>query len=261
MTTPGEPSGSGPEEPTGVRPVVPKLSKGGALDDEKMRALLGMVAHELRTPIQAILANAESMALMSLPPDAQSALQRMERSIEVVLRRLDSIAQYVRSSTTAEAPEVRRFQLRDHVQSVIEECTAEAEANSQRIDMEIDEACPYELYTDSVGLHQVLSNYLRNAVRHGDAGAIVVRCSLSSMEASGVGAVQISVTNPSRGVLVANRDAVWEPFVRSVPPANRPKGMGLGLAVVKLLASSSGWEVGLTEDHPDRTTFLVRIPT
>ena len=259
MTTPGEPfDAKPPEEPSGVRPVVPELSKGTP-DDEKVRALLGMIAHELRTPIQAILASAESMALMSLPPDAHSALQRMERSIEVVMRRLVSIAQYVRSSTTAEAPEARHFELRDHLRNVVEECTAEAEANGQHIDVEIDEAFPCELQTDAVSLHQVLSNFLLNAVRHGDAGAIVVRSSLSTMAASGVPAVQVSVTNPSHGMPIPNRDAVWEPFVRSAPPANRAKGMGLGLAVVKLLASSAGWEVGMTDGHLDRTTFFVRV--
>ena len=230
--------------------------------DEASRTLLGMISHELRTPIQSILANVEVMGLMALPAEAKQALQRLERSVEVALTRLDSISQFVVSAAgpTTDSAEVQTVHLPTLISMVVDELSAEAERNDQVISIELDDDVPRSLETESTRLRQILTNFMANAVRHGEEGHIVVRCARMAASTSNLPALEISVTNKTHRFPTEGDDKLWQPFVRTAPDKNRPKGMGLGLAVVKLLADTAGWAVGC--DRPDDQTvrFFVRVP-
>lgn len=228
--------------------------------DTDVNTLLGMISHELRTPIQTILANVEVLGLMALPPDAELALDRVFRSIDVALRRLDSISQYVRSSTDPDMPCASIVELDQLLQELAHESASEAEKLGQRLVIQNDDA-PQSIATDVDRLHQVLTNYVVNAIRHGEEGGeIVIRASRTKMSASSRAAVEFSVTNAGDEVPESVRDAIWQPFVRSGDGGRRAKGMGLGLAVVGLLARAAAWEVGLRNEHEGTLTFYVRVP-
>jgi signal transduction histidine kinase len=253
----GGDSGSNREKDRGRRKS--EVAEHGTAE-EAVLTLMGMISHELRTPIQTILANAELMGLMPLPAEAQMALQRLERSVDVALRRLDTITQYVRSAAALDQPESQSFDVHALIQSTVDECSVEAQANGQQIVTDCDNSLPAKVAGDPLRLQQILTNLLVNAVRHGDAGTIVVRCFPTTMTNTGAPAIAIEVHNPGPGIPLVDRDSVWQPFVRHTRASNRTKGMGLGLAVVRLLAAPSGWEVGLTEGRPATTVFFVRIP-
>ena len=141
--------------------------------DTDVNTLLGMISHELRTPIQTILANVEVLGLMSLPPDAELALDRVFRSINVALRRLDSISQYVRSSTDPAVPCVAGVVVDQLLQDLVHESAGEAEKLGQRLTIQNNDA-PSSMSTDVDRLHQVLTNYVVNAIRHGEDRKSVV---------------------------------------------------------------------------------------
>ena len=228
--------------------------------DTDVNTLLGMISHELRTPIQTILANVEVLGLMSLPPDAELALDRVYRSINVALRRLDSISQYVRSSTDPATPCASSVDVEHMLHELAHESCSEAEKLGQRLVIQDDDA-PRYIATDVDRLHQVLTNYVVNAIRHGDEGGeIVIRASRTHMSGSTSDAVEFSVTNTGEEVPASVRDAIWQPFVRSGAGGKRVKGMGLGLAVVGMLASAAAWEVGLRSEREGTLTFFVRVP-
>jgi len=230
--------------------------------DEASRMLLGMISHELRTPIQSILANVEVMGLMALPPEAKQALQRLERSVEVVLTRLDSISQFVMSSASpnTDRVELSNVHLATLISSVVDDLSAEAERNDQAFKIELAEDIPPALQADGTRLHQVLTNFIANAVRHGDEGQIVVRCAWTVPAASNPSVLEISVTNKTHRFPKEGDHKLWQPFVRTAPERNRPKGMGLGLAVVKLLADTAGWTVGCNRPDDQTVRFFVRVP-
>ena len=241
-----------PGTPTGVA-----LTAG---IDTDVNILLGMISHELRTPIQTILANVEVLELMSLPPDAELALDRVFRSINVALRRLDSISHYVRSSTDPATPCASSVELDQLFQELAQESASEAEKLGQRLVVQNDGA-PRSMVTDADRLHQVLTNYVVNAIRHGDeSGEIVIRACRTPMSDSALQAVEFSVTNTGDEVPKSVRDAIWQPFVRSGSGGKRVKGMGLGLAVVAMLAKAAAWEVGLRNEREGTLTFYVRVP-
>lgn len=225
-------------------------------------ALLGMVSHELRTPLQTMLANVELLSLKPQNPATAQLVHGLEQCIVQIKGRLDNIAQYARLASGH--VELRRepFRLVPLLERVVAEHAEAARANDQTLRLDALQTADVQLHGDDIRLHQVLNNYLSNAVKYSGPGAIGIQAKVISHtfgRMSLAEAVEISVTDHGPGIPEAEREAVWEPFVRGTPRPNRPKGSGLGLAVVKLLATTAAWDVGMRSDA-DGTTFFVVLP-
>lgn len=225
-------------------------------------ALLGMVSHELRTPLQTMLANVELLALKPPSPATAQLVQGLEQCIVQIKGRLDNIAQYARLASGH--VELRRepFRLVPLLERIVAEHAEAAQANDQTLRLDAPQTADVQVHGDDIRLHQVLNNYLSNAVKYSGPGAIDIRARVISHEFGKMSlaeAVEISVTDHGPGIPEAEREAVWEPFVRGAARPNRPKGSGLGLAVVKLLATTADWDVGMRSDT-EGTTFFVVLP-
>ncbi len=252
-TAPESPSQLGAREP----PAAPEPHSAAVL------SLLGMVSHELRTPLQTMMVNAELIGLTELTPEARGALAALERALDVAMRRLTSLTHYVASSGAMGGGVADRFRPLAVVKDVIGEFSSEAGQHGQEVC--VAWACPedIEAHGDHVRLHQVLGNFVANAIRHGDGGLITITGQLVGQENLESPLLQIAVKNRGPRIPEQTRETIWKPFVRSSPPAPTARGMGLGLAIVRLLAAAEGWQVGLATDAPDEkdeTTFFVRIP-
>lgn len=225
-------------------------------------ALLGMVSHELRTPLQTMLANVELLALRPQGPAAAQLVQGLEQCIVQIKGRLDNIAQYTRLASGH--VELRRepFRVVPLLERVVAEHADAAKASDQVLNLEVPASADVQVHGDEIRLHQVLNNFLSNAIKYSGPGTIEVRAQLITHpfgKMSLADAIEISVSDRGPGIPEAERQAVWEPFVRGSARPNRPKGSGLGLAVVKLLATTASWDVGLRCDG-DSTTFFVVFP-
>lgn len=96
-----------------------------------------------------------------------------------------------------------------------------------------------KLFIHIAGVQQVLSNLLDNAIDYYQGpGEIVIKG--ESTEAG----YRISVSGPSRAIIVAEKDKLFNRFYRS--DASFKSGSGLGLAIVKDIVENSGGEVGVT---------------
>lgn len=225
-------------------------------------ALLGMVSHELRTPLQTMLANVELLSLKPQNPATAKLVQGLEQCIVLIKGRLDNIAQYTRLASGNVELRREAFRLVPLLERVVAEHAEAAHANRQTLRLDALQTAELQVHGDDIRLHQVLNNYVSNAVKYSGPGPIDIRARVISHpfgKMSLAEAVEVSVTDRGPGIPEAERQAVWEPFVRGAARPNRPKGSGLGLAVVKLLATTAAWDVGMRSDA-EGTTFFVVLP-
>jgi signal transduction histidine kinase len=221
--------------------------------------LLGMISHELRTPLQTMLANVELLRLYAIPAEATSALDRLESSAELVLSRLDNVTGLILSSNSR-LPEPQRFNLPRLLQAVADELAADAALHGQEVEIRLDASCERDISGDPVRLHQVLNNYVSNAVRYAGPGRISLVGAAVVDPALGSDVIELSVVDHGPGLSHGDVQDFWQPFVRGKQHSGSVAGMGLGLAVVRMLATAAGWVVDVRPSSPAGSTFFVRFP-
>jgi signal transduction histidine kinase len=102
-------------------------------------------------------------------------------------------------------------------------------------------------------LAQVLSNLVDNALRH-------ARSNVTLALARGASWVELRVADDGPGIAAADRDAVFEPFVRlDVHRGRGGGGAGLGLAIVRDIVAAHGGTIQIADNEPG-AVFIVRLP-
>jgi signal transduction histidine kinase len=228
--------------------------------------LVQMVSHELRNPIQEIFGLTDYIDVVaeSSPIDRAAiadATAKLRVSSKLLSDQLDTVAQYGRIASEAATLRTEAFELRPLIQSIIASCAAEASAKGLPVSASFESLVPAAVASDAVRLRQILTNYLTNAIKYSPVGAGPIRVMVEASGPNSVGktlTLTVSVSDSGSGIAPGDRDRIWEPFFRT-RKSRGIKGSGLGLAVVKLLAESVKWEVGLRPDSAPGATFFVRF--
>ncbi|SFU19216.1 sensor histidine kinase [Sedimentitalea nanhaiensis] len=204
---------------------------------DSMRHLISDTAHQLRTPVAAIRAQAE-LALEQEPPERQAQrlqhLLRRTRSLGDLLDQILSRALVIHR--TDNAPPVP-VDLRDIALAVVEERDHELIAPGIEVELVIGPD-PVVVMADEISLGEAAKNLLVNAMRHGKP-PIRIGVSLDGITASLW--VEDAGTGPSSDVL----SRLGKRFERSVVSG----GTGLGLSIAQSVAEAFAGRL-----HFDRTS-------
>jgi signal transduction histidine kinase len=110
-------------------------------------------------------------------------------------------------------------------------------------------AAPISIEADEQLLRQALFNVLLNAVQAVPAGG---KIHVKVTPASSRGAT-LEICDDGPGVPAADRASIFKPYVTM-----RPKGVGLGLAIVAQIAAVHHWEVSCEANEPRGACFRFR---
>jgi signal transduction histidine kinase len=223
-------------------------------------ALLGMVSHELRTPLQTLLVNVDMLAGLGKGEDVDELAARMARALELMSSKLNNLAQYARLASGADVVRNETIQLADVLSGIVESHADRARQRRQAITLVIDDHTPLTVQGDGVRLLQIVDNYVANALKYVGEGSITVRCGVTHHDVTSSEVIEVCVIDNGPGIPDVEKDRIWEPYYRGVHAPGRVRGSGLGLAVVKLLASSAGWKVGVRSSRNGGATFYVWLP-
>jgi signal transduction histidine kinase len=212
--------------------------------------LLGMVGHDLRTPLSAI---AGSAALLARAPDLPSSrvplAQRIVSSAGRMSRLIRDLLDFTRVESEGHLPvspePVNLGALCSRV--ALEVKAARPQAN---IECEIEGDVTGEW--DPARIEQVVSNLITNACHHGAPDRPVqVRVT------GGENAVVIAVHNEGPPIPGEVLPHIFEPFWRGARDADT--GLGLGLHIVRSLVEAHGGTIEVTSGA-EGTTFTVVLP-
>lgn len=212
-----------------------------AAADTQRRDLLANVAHELRTPVAALRAQAENLVdgvQQADPPALAELLDQVERLAHLV----DDLLGLARAEAGAVHLEREPTSVRSLVEDVV------AEARSVRPDRVVEVAVDAELVADvdPARLRQILANLVDNATRHTPGGR---RVRVEGWR-EGDGSLVLEVTDEGPGIPPAARAAVFERFRHGAITGPLPRvtddgesptgGTGLGLAIARWAATLHG---------------------
>ncbi len=232
---------------------------------------IGMVAHDLRNPLGAIISRTELMETIfnKLLGDVSSGLspqhsEKLEKSLGTVLKSADRMSAMIDSLLDAAKVELgsveirkSRVQLSAPVMAAIDVVRAEAQAKGIAINLDIQDDRTVE--ADENRMTDVVVNLLTNAVKYSPANTEVsVSCGIQE----GNGMALISVKDQGLGMSSADIGLAFNAFQRlSAKPTGGETSTGLGLVIVKSVVEAHGGHVAIKSDGPGTgTEFLVQIP-
>ena len=219
--------------------------------------LLAEVAHELRTPLGAILGFAELLG-MSPPARAPEYLAHIRDCGTHMQALIDGLIEFggTRSGAAALAEEnvAPRALLDDAALLVGPQAAARGIAIAVGVEPPLDGA---SLRGDRRALRRILANLLANAVRYTHAGD---RIALLARPAADGGA-ELSVVDHGPGIPAAELARLGEPFRRgSAERARGSPGSGLGLAISRALAQAHGGALRLESAPGAGTRATLVLP-
>jgi signal transduction histidine kinase len=213
---------------------------------------LANVSHELRTPLQQILMFVQLLRLGKTRSEAER-----ERSLEIVERETHRLIALSNAVLAATKPELKLqsgpVDVAHVVQTAADFFGPLADARKMRIDL--DQVEPATARGDQGAIRQILINVLDNAAKYGPPGQTI------SMGVRDDGKkVRIWVDDSGPGIPVSQRENVWEAFVRGNDSLeDSTGGAGLGLAIVRDLATAMGGEADLATIPDGGTRFTLTL--
>jgi two-component system, OmpR family, sensor histidine kinase QseC len=193
---------------------------------ESERRFTADAAHELRTPIAAIRAQAQVALAESNDALRHHALQATLQGCDRATRLVEQLLTLSRLES-AEAPALAMLDLSALVQGVVGELAPKALDKQQRIELDAEPGCRVQGQTTLLAV--LVRNLVDNAIRYSPAGASV------HVGVAGEGdSVGLTVEDSGPGLAEADLQRLGERFFRVV--GSGQDGSGLGWSIVRRIA-------------------------
>jgi signal transduction histidine kinase len=212
----------------------------------RQRQFVADASHELRTPLTSVLANLELLA-DELTGEQGEAARGALRSSRRMRRLVADLLLLARADVGRETPR-KPTDLAD----IAIEAAAELEPVADDHELTVD-ASPVLVEGARDDLHRMALNLLENAIRHTPPGTHV-HASVSNGNAT----ARLVVEDDGPGIPPELQERIFERFVRG--QGDRGSSFGLGLSIVRAVASSHGGEVRLETPDGGGTRFVVELP-
>ncbi|MBA3641135.1 MAG: sensor histidine kinase [Acidobacteria bacterium] len=223
--------------------------------DYSKEIFLGMLGHDLRNPLGAIIGSAHVMA------NSQELPERLLKNASLVLKsgqRMNALVgdllDFTRSRLGGGIPIVRAdVDLAGVCRHTVEEVAA---LHPQRV-LNFEATGPLQGQWDQARVSQALSNVIGNAVEHGSDTAPI-----NVMMRGDADHVEIAVQNWGPVIPSNQLDKVFAPMHRvdADKPGAPSSNLGLGLYISDRIVASHGGTIGVESSDEKGTTFTIRLP-
>lgn len=247
------------EDGVGSVILLQDVSEARRLENMR-RDFLANVTHELRTPLTSIRGFVEPL-LDGTVEDDQTRHRYLGIVREEALRLnrlIDDILDLAKLESGSMSIDFELLDMRDLVSRVRN--VFEPQARRKNIELvcqtPADQDTALLVWGDSDRLHQVLTNFIDNALRHTEPDGVVT-VSVGATE----NRVIVKVEDTGRGIDPEQLPYVWERFFKvDKARAKGKEGTGLGLSIARGIIENHGGEVFATSKPDSGATFGFVLP-
>ncbi len=239
---------------------------------EQMDDFLGIISHELRTPMTTIKGNVQlakmrlQFAMRSLPAD-NAALHHMLEEVHMMLERAERQTntqnRLIKDLVDSSRIQSGRLDLQQEqadlgiiVQETIEDLQSAFPGRIIHMSVPTAESIPVLVDAERVG--EVINNYVTNALKYAPEDQPIEVC----LEKKGERAL-FSVLDCGPGLSPSEQAHIWDRFYR-VEGIKRQRGfavgMGLGLYICRAIIEQHLGEVGIKSVKGEGSTFWFTLP-
>lgn len=236
-----------------------KLIEALRAAESRKTKLIGIVGHELRTPLIAQLGALELLEAEPVGPDRSALIDRARRDAQDMLALLEDLLEVARIGTGQLRLQPMHVDPVDILKDVADMLRPLAQKNGNDISVSILDASGPVL-ADPTALRRILLNFGSNAAKFTRDGKIVLTLRSRPIAQDRVEII-LSVTDTGVGIAPEDQPKLFQEFgMLDATRALDPHGTGLGLAICKGLAEAMGGRVGVTSRPGVGSTFTAEIP-
>ncbi|WP_257453306.1 sensor histidine kinase [Archangium lipolyticum] len=247
--------------PRGFVVVLRDVTERKQAEEERRRAsefrerLLGIVSHDLRSPLQAILLQSQLLPRDVRPEPVKRATSRISQAAERMGRMIADLLDFTRGRLGGGIPVER---VPGDFLLLVREVTEELRLAHPHRRISFVATGEGQGEWDRDRLTQVVQNLVSNALKHG------VEDSPVRVEAWGEGdPVVLSIHNEGRPIPSELMPHLFDPFWRGGGSGSSDRlstGLGLGLYIVQEIVHAHGGTIHVTSNAEEGTCFTVRLP-
>jgi two-component system, OmpR family, sensor histidine kinase KdpD len=219
-------------------------------------AVLRAVSHDLRSPLTAIAAAGEAVALPSL---SQSEREELGSVIEQETRRLSRLVENLLDQSRLEAGVAEPHRGWMSVDEVLTAALQELAPKPDDFALSIDRDLPL-VRADSAQLERAFVNVLENARRHSGGHPVSVRARAVRTHSSLNDRVVVRIVDRGPGIPPLQLERVFEPFYRAGSASGGHRGSGLGLAIARGFVNANGGKLYVESLPGQGATFVFELP-
>lgn len=215
--------------------------------------MVGIVSHDLRNPLATITMGVTVLGMGGLSDEQRAVLKRIERGTQRAERLISDLLD-VTQARLGRGLALRKSRIDLH--EVIAEATAEWSAVFVEHRLVHTRSGPGEADADPERIVQAIGNLVRNAVAYGAADVPITIGTAGDSDA-----FRLSVHNGGEPIEPTQLATLFEPMVRgSDATQHSQQGLGLGLYIVRAIATAHDGSVEVRSDAAGGTRFTLALP-
>ncbi|MGB3023276.1 MAG: ATP-binding protein [Candidatus Saccharimonadales bacterium] len=236
--------------------IIRDITKSKSFDEERDE-FISVVSHELRTPVtitEGTLSNSLMLIEKGAAPGVVSASLISAHEQTLYLARMINDLSTLSRAERGIGAEKELVHVSDLMHELYTDYHRKAGEKKLRLDLDLSPTLG-DVMVSRLYLEEILQNFLTNAIKYTPKGSVT----LSARQHAG--SIRFAVSDTGIGISKHEQAKVFEKFYRAEDYRTREtSGTGLGLYVVKKLASKMNIDVEVTSRLNHGSTFSFRLP-
>jgi len=220
-------------------------------------AVLNLLAHEVRTPINGIMGMVQWFSESPLNDEQQTYIEALEKSGNSILEMVNSLLDWGKLEDGQVEPNNHPVQFNSLIQDLQRLFSPMAQAKGLKLSINSNLPLNQPVSLDETKFRQILTNLISNAVKYTEQGEVSADFNLNTLSQQ----MTVTITDSGLGVEAEKIPHLFTPFwqVEEWGSKNN-QGSGLGLAIVQRLVGILGGEICVTSQLGEGTAFTLTVP-
>lgn len=218
---------------------------------------LGVISHELRTPMNGVLGAAELLRLSQLDARQTGFVDIITQSGQGLMSLLNDILDVTKIEAGKMDLTEALVETDGLAQRLVGPMAAQAEAKALHFTVDVVGEWPVLIRADVLRLAQISHNLLANAIKFTPVGEVGLRLT-GQRRADGRLGFRLDVRDSGIGIAPEDLAALFQPFSQvDASSTRRFGGTGLGLSICRRLAELMGGEMTVQSVAGEGSTFTL----